>query len=177
MSRWLWLCMLLFASRVCAQGQLQFDAPWGPHAIGFKVVHLVDSSRSWGDGHDPITGLSVAAMHERPLQVLVWYPASAAGKPMVYSDYLALLASEDGPVNESAIIPRVIEGQLHGWAGSNPLSDYQAIAAQSVHATSAATPVSGSFPLVIYVPSDSNAAFEDDVLCEYVASHGLGKAH
>jgi hypothetical protein len=53
---------------------LQFSAPWGPHAIGFKVVHLLDSSRSWGDGHDPLTGVPVTAMPERPLQVLVWYP-------------------------------------------------------------------------------------------------------
>jgi dienelactone hydrolase len=172
MSRWLWLCVLLLASSACAQGQLQFDAPWGAYVVGFKVVHLVDSSRSWGEGHDPLTGLPIAAMHERPLQVLVWYPAGAAGKAMVYSDYLALLASEDGPVNDSAVIQRVIDGQLHGWAGSSPLSGYQAIAAQPVHATTAATPASGSFPLVIYAPSDSNAAFEDDVLCEYLASHG-----
>ncbi len=52
MSRWLWLCMLLFGPGVCAQGQLQFNAPWGPYAIGFKVAHLLDSSRSWSDGHD-----------------------------------------------------------------------------------------------------------------------------
>jgi len=41
--------MLLFASSVYAQGQLQFNAPWGPHAVGFNVVNLVDSSRSWCD--------------------------------------------------------------------------------------------------------------------------------
>ena len=172
MSRWLWLCMLLFCSGVCAQGQLQFSAPWGPHAIGFKVVHLVDSSRSWNDGHDPLTGAPVTAMPERPLQVLVWYPAGAAGKPMVYSDYLALLASEDGAVNDQAMIQRVVDGQIQAWAGADPLNDYQTIAAQPVHATTAATPVAGPFPLVIYAPSDSNASFEDDVLCEYLASHG-----
>ncbi len=172
MSRWLWLCMLLFGSGVCAQGQLQFSAPWGPHAIGFKVVHLLDSSRSWSDGHDPLTGVPVTAMPERPLQVLVWYPASAAGKPMVYADYLALLASEDGAVNDPALIQRVVDGQIRAWAGADPLSGYQVIAAQPIHATTAATPAAGSFPLVIYAPSDSNASFEDDVLCEYLASRG-----
>jgi dienelactone hydrolase len=172
MSRWLWLSMLLFGSGVCAQGQLQFGAPWGPHAIGFKVVHLLDSSRSWSDGHDPLTGVPVTAMTERPLQVLVWYPASAAGKPMVYANYLALLASEDGAVNDPALIQRVVDGQIRAWAGADPLSGYQAIAAQPVHATTAATPAAGPFPLVIYAPSDSNASFEDDVLCEYLASHG-----
>lgn len=172
MSRWLWLCMLLFCSGVCAQGQLQFSAPWGPHAIGFKVVHLLDSSRSWSDGHDPLTGMPVTAMPERPLQVLVWYPATAAGKPMVYDDYLALLASEDGAVNDPALIQRVVDGQIRAWAGADPVSSYQAIAAQPVHATTSATPAAGPFPLVIYAPSDSNPSFEDDVLCEYLASHG-----
>lgn len=172
MSRWLWLCMLLFCSDVCAQGQLQFSAPWGPYAIGFKVVHLLDSSRSWNDGHDPLTGASVIAMPERPLQVLVWYPASAAGKPMVYADYLALLASEDGVVTDPALIQRVVDGQIQSWAGNDPLSGYQAIPAQPVHATTSATPAAGTFPLVIYAPSDSNPSFEDDVLCEYLASHG-----
>lgn len=172
MSRWLFLCMLLFGSSVCAQGQLEFSAPWGQYAIGLKVVHLLDSSRSWGDGHDPLTGLPVTAMPERPLQVLVWYPASAAGKPMVYADYLALLASEDGAVSDPALIQRVVDGQIQAWAGADPLSGYQAIAAQPVHATIAATPAAGPFPLVIYAPSDSSASFEDDVLCEYLASHG-----
>jgi dienelactone hydrolase len=172
MSRWVWLCMLLFGLSVCAQGQLQFSAPWGPHAIGFKVVHLLDSSRSWGDGHDQLTGVPVAAVPERPLQVLVWYPASAAGKTMVYADYLALLASEDGAVNDPSLTHRVVDGQIQAWAGADPLSSYQAIAAQPVHATAAATPAAGPFPLVIYAPSDSNASFEDDVLCEYLASHG-----
>jgi len=165
MSRWLSLCLLLFSSGVCSQGQLQFSAPWGSHAIGFKVVHLVDSSRSWNDGHDPLTGAPVTAMPERPLQILVWYPANAAGKPMVYSDYLALLASEDGAVNDRDMIQRVVDGQIQAWAGADPLSGYQAIAAQPVHATTAATPAAGPFPLVIYAPSDSNASFEDDVLC------------
>jgi dienelactone hydrolase len=172
MSRWLWLCMLLFGSGVCAQGQLHFSAPWGPHTIGFKVAHLLDSSRSWSDGHDPLTGMPVTAMPERPLQVLVWYPASAAGKPMAYADYLALLASEDGAVNDPALVQRVVDGQIRAWAGGDPLSGYQAIAAQPVRATAAATPAAGPFPLVIYAPSDSNASFEDDVLCEYLASHG-----
>lgn len=171
MSRWLWLC-ILFSSSVCAQGQLHFSAPWGPYAIGFKVAHIFDSSRSWSDGHDPLTGLSVTAIPERPLQVLVWYPASAAGKPMVYADYLALLASEDGAVNSPARIQRAVDGQIRAWAGADPLPRYQAIAAQPVRAGEAATPAAGPFPLVIYAPSDSNASFEDDVLCEYLASHG-----
>jgi dienelactone hydrolase len=172
MSRWLWLCILLFSSSVYAQGQLQFSAPWGPHAIGFKAVHLLDSSRSWSDGHDPLTGLPAAVMPERPLQVLVWYPASAAGKPMAYTDYLSLVASEDGVVNDPAITRRAVDEQIRAWAGADPVSDYQAIAAQPVHATAAATPASGPFPLVIYAPSDSNSSIEDDVLCEYLASHG-----
>lgn len=172
MSRWLWLCALLFSSCVCAQGQWQLSAPWGPHAVGFKVVHLRDGSRSWHDGHDPLTGLPVAAMPERPLQVLVWYPASAAGKPMVYTDYMGLLASEDGAVNDPAVIRRAVDEQVQAWAGTNPPSDYQAIASEPVHATMAATPAPGRFPLVVYAPSDSNASFEDDVLCEYLASHG-----
>jgi dienelactone hydrolase len=172
MSRWLWLCMLLSGSGVCAQGQLQFSAPWGPHAVGFKVVHLLDASRSWNDGHDPLTGMPALAAPERPLQILVWYPASAAGKPMVYTDYLALLASEDGAVNDPALVQHVVDGQIRAWAGADPLIGYQTIAAQPVHATSAATPSAGTFPLVIYAPSDSNASFEDDVLCEYLASQG-----
>lgn len=172
MSRWLWLCVLLFSAATHAQGQLQFDAPWGPHLIGFKVVHLLDSSRGWGDGHDPLTGLPVAVMPERPLQVLVWYPASAAGKPMAYTDYLGLIASEDGAINDSAIIQRAVDEQVRAWAGADRLSDYQAIASERVHATSTAAPATGPFPLVIYAPSDSNASIEDDVLCEYLASYG-----
>ncbi|WP_109126445.1 dienelactone hydrolase family protein [Dyella sp. C11] len=172
MTRWLGLCVLLFCTHVCAQGQLQFSAPWGPHAIGFKVVHLLDSSRSWGNGYDPLSGLPVATMPERPLQVLVWYPASAPGKPMAYTDYLGLVASEDAAVTDPAVTQRAIDEQIRAWAGADPVSDYQAIARQSVHATAGAGAAKGPFPLIVYAPSDSNPSIEDDVLCEYLASHG-----
>lgn len=172
MSRWLGLCLLLFGTGVCAQGQLQFSAQWGPYSVGFKVAHILDSSRNWSEGHDPLTGVLGKTMPERPLQVLVWYPASAAGMPMIYTDYLGLLASENGALNDPALVQRVAEGQIRAWAGADPLSGFQAIATQTVHATTKTTAAAGPFPLVIYAPSDSNASFEDDVLCEYLASHG-----
>ncbi|ULU24477.1 dienelactone hydrolase family protein [Dyella terrae] len=43
---------------------------------------------------------------------------------------------------------------------------------QAVHATGDAPAEQGRFPLIIYAPSDSSAAFESDMLCEYLASHG-----
>lgn len=123
----------------------------GPFDVGLRVVQQYDIARSFGDG-------------ARPLQTLVWYPATRgdSGKAMRYGDYLDLRAT-DPALGES----RQQVG-VAGWlaAGSDGAR------ADSMWARRDASPAPGRFPIVIYAPSFSSSSWENADLCEYLASHG-----
>jgi dienelactone hydrolase len=123
----------------------------GPFDVGLRVVQQYDNSRSFGDG-------------SRPLQTLVWYPASrgATGAHMNYGEYMDLRAT-DPAMGEA----RQQVG-IAGWfdAGRNDSR------ADPMWAKRDAAPAAGRFPVVIYAPSFSSTSWENADLCEYLASHG-----
>ncbi|KAF1008862.1 MAG: hypothetical protein GAK28_00494 [Luteibacter sp.] len=134
----------------------------GPWPVGFRLVEQVDASRS-DTGSD----------QGRPVQTLVWYPAARAGQPMRYEDYLELGSAENDFSRTPAERRRRTDAALGIYTvlGTSP----DAIAswrAAPVRASRDATSADGRFPVVIYAASDSSPAYENDWLCEYLASHG-----
>lgn len=135
----------------------EFSAKPGPYVVGLKVVNQYDRSRIFPlqmEGGD-----KPAASGPRPLQTLVWYPASRkAGQVMTVGDYARLAQTEirfDRP-DENSKWASKLAGSEHAalWAHRDaPLAD-------------------GRFPLVVYAPGQSSVAWDNANLCEYLASQG-----
>ena len=155
--------MALGASAVFAEtGPLfQFNETAGPHTAGLKVVEQYDYSRTYRRTTDAL-GREYAGERARPLQILIWYPAEVGnGQRMTVGDYASLLSTET-----SFGAPTVPVAASEFLAGLSP-----ALAAP-LRAVRDAPAVAGRFPVVIYAPGFSSAAWENADLCEYLASHG-----
>lgn len=172
--RWLAICLALgMAAQAAASDDFQFRAEYGSHAVGFKVVQQYDASRSYRNGFDAVTGEVDHGPQARPIQTLIWYPASSPGRALVYGDYLQLMATDDRfdlGVNE--VKYRTEQSAREYLTLGASAAHIDSVRKQPVHATDDAPAEKGRFPLIIYAPSDSSAAFENDMLCEYLASHG-----
>ena len=138
----------------CAQTgpPFAFSLDRGPYAVGLKVVEQYDPSRSYS-GSGP-----------RPMQTLVWYPASTSKKePMTVRDYSELWATEAGFDH-----PRMSDAARKWLLGMAP------VLKDRLWAVRDASRVRGNFPVVIYSPSLASVPtpWENADLCEYIASHG-----
>lgn len=150
-------------------GQMQ-----GPYVVGFSAVEQYDRSRSYRtNGLDLVTGATLPSLPGRPVQMLVWYPAQEGGVAMNYGDYLTFGGREDRFDRTPTEVARVARDGLR-WLAAAGLDQrtLEAIERQPVHARRDASAQAGRFPIVIYAASGSAAPFENDVLCEYLASHG-----
>ncbi len=155
-------CFALLLGIATAQCQkFQFTEKPGPDAVGLKVVHQYDYSRTWRSAVDEI-GQAYTGERARPLQTLIWYPAEkASGASMTLRDYSLLRATEtdfDKKAKPADVAPEDAGRKAamgdHLWAVRDaPLK-------------------AGRFPVVVYAPSFSNVSWENADLCEYLASHG-----
>jgi dienelactone hydrolase len=174
MSRWAvtFLVFLACQPAFAAEG-FKFTTAYGSYPVGFKVVQLHDPSRSYRDGTDAITGEVVPGPLERPIQTLIWYPAATSGRSLIYDDYLELAGNDERFDLDQAQAGRIAGSALREWIvnGATP-AEVARLRAEPVHATGDASSAPGKFPLIVYAASDSSPAFENDVLCEYLASHG-----
>ena len=138
----------------------QFMGQPGPHPVGLKVVEQYDSSRIYRSATDEL-GKPYTGERARPIQTLIWYPATKTQtKPMTFDDYIGLQATET----------------TFGHPRPDDLKENRANMAPSLAAklwaVRDAPPEAGRFPVVIYAPSFSAPATENTDLCEYLASHG-----
>jgi len=144
-----------------------FSVTFGPHPVGFRVVHQYDYSRIYRYAVD-WDGKPVTGERARPIQTLIWYPAQpdSSAQPMLYGRYIELLATEENFGGDSAqkAAGMMDVFELQGKLGTERV--------QPTHAFREAEPASGKFPVVIYAPSLSAPAFENSDLCEYLASNG-----
>ena len=184
-TAWLAASLLVPAQPAFAQSILRFSLPFGPRAVGFRSVVLLDHSRNIPrDTVDP-TGNPVVAPRPRPLHLSVWYPArSTNAKPMLYRDYLAMY----GPALH-------VPSMTGGGTWEDALLDWENLAirnpgvsraarrdslkiaiaregAIATHAHRNAPPDGQSHPLVIYAAGANGPSFENDVMMEYLASLG-----
>ena len=181
-GQWLFLaCLLLFvcpcalaASSGLAATSFPTGQAQGRYVVGFREVEQYDPSRSYRtNGLDLVTGSTLPLLPGRPVQMLVWYPAQEGGEVMNYGDYLTFGGREDRFDRTPAEVARVARDGLR-WLAAAGLDQraLEAIKRQPVNARRDAPAQAGHFPVVIYAASGSASPFENDVLCEYLASHG-----
>lgn len=176
-SRWhrlLAACLLLSASPWASATSFPVGQTQGPYVVGFRETEQYDASRSYrAKGLDLVTGVSLPSFPGRPVQMLVWYPAEDGGHAMSYGDYLALGGREDRFDRTPTEAARVAHDGLR-WLAAIGVDEnaLDAIKHEPVDARRDAPVKAGRFPVVIYAASGSAAPFENDVLCEYLASHG-----
>lgn len=160
------LAVLFLLSCLSAQSLAQRSLPFhnapGAHAVGLRIVAQVDPRR----------GYAPAGARGRPIQTAIWYPAQGGGSPVRYGDYLQLRGWDD----DFGRTPAQRERVLAEWIGMilEGRSD-AAVAAQRqdvLWAVRDARPAPGAFPVVVYAPSLSSAAFENAEMMEFLASHG-----
>lgn len=172
--RWMAACVVVFACQAAGATEgFKFTAEYGTYDVGFKVVQQYDQSRSYRPGVDAVTGEPDRGHQGRPIQTLIWYPASSPGRPLIYADYLDLAGNDDRFDLDKVQATRIAEQALREYVpyGAST-ADIARIRAEPVHATADAPPAARKFPLIVYAPSDASHAFENDMLCEYLASHG-----
>jgi tetratricopeptide (TPR) repeat protein len=148
----------------------------GPNAVGFKVKLQYDHSRTFRTKKN-FEGKPQTGPRARPIQTLVWYPAkkSSNSKPMIFEEYVNLLANELNfdPPNANAK-QQSVQRYIQQRAGAFQVSDNgtRRLLSMQTAAIRDAPPQEGKFPLLIYAPGSSGTAFENSVFCEYMASNG-----
>jgi dienelactone hydrolase len=151
------LGMMLSAARA-------FPAPTpAPGTVGFKTLFRVDGSRRVAPHADG-----------RPLQVSIWYPASAGGRPMSARDYLLLAATETTPGRATRDAERKILDAYRKYLAGASVSTAQAdaILATRMRAHRDAAPASGTFPLVLIAQGNGEGPYDQAFLAELLAGRG-----
>ncbi len=149
-------------AEMTGEPRFEFLEPPGPHAVGLKAVMQEDHSRVFQDYSSPAGIRGSSRNSTRPIQTLIWYPASEVPtERMRVKDYTDLWTSE---IRTS--VPTL------SYAAKQWVAGLEAAMADRLWAMRDAVPVSGIFPTIIYAPSFSAPAWENADLCEYLASHG-----
>lgn len=166
------LALLLLAAGIAqAADTFEFKNEPGPHVVGLKVIQQYDRSRGYKPRISLVTGQPTTGERARPMQMLVWYPASrSSGQHVTFEDYLATRATEDDFTLDAAAIKRATAHRIADNQTVFPLTSK--VVARPMWAMRDAPEKSGKFPVVIYAPSFSATASENPDLCEYLASHG-----
>lgn len=171
----------LLACLLLAPGPLAQAAPFldwdglrpGPHEVGYRTVASWDASRSFGSPRD-YRGQPRPEHARRFVPVSIWYPARPGGRTMAYRDYVEELGW--GP--DGKALPERRDAELRYIQDITPLASPPSAEAmgrvlgQGVLARRDAPPLGGRFPVVVYAPGSTYPAFDNSVLCEFLASHG-----
>lgn len=167
------LSLVLCTATVAHAGsQFTFSAEPGKQPVGFRVVEQYDHARVFKPRADPKTGQPTTGERARPMQTLIWYPASARGTPMAYRDYFNTLAAEDDFTLSTSEKARRIKSQIDD-AVAGPRADLAAQhMARPMRAVADAKPHASTFPVVIYAPGMGSVPMENADLFEYLASQG-----
>lgn len=169
------LTIALFCASIPSHAASGFEFPLapGPIPVGFQIVHQYDFSRTFLGDHDPVTGRANTGERARPVQTLVWHPATQSGKAMRFGDYLQLIGSELHFTRSTEEVRAAADAiALSEYISeSGPQRARQALDG-AMRARRDAPALNGKFPVVIYAPSISAPAAENADLCEYLASHG-----
>jgi len=158
----------VYAQSSCLNPQVQR----GPFAVGFKVVHQYDYTRTFKPPYDADGNLE-SGERARPIQTCIWYPANTPGTtaPMRFEEYVYLMATETNFVDSSEHQNIIGLNSFLRFYRRPQLTVASELKSQT-YAFKNAVAVNGKFPIVIYAPSWNAPAWENSLLCEYLASHG-----
>lgn len=175
-------CLSVVLAAMTPSARAQSFLAWkgltpGPYPVGFSTATVEDLTRTIQAPTDffmrPRPGYG-----RRPIHIAIWQPADsgATGTAMTYGDYLPLLAWDTGPETEGATERAIAELQyiqtVTPLAGPPDQGSIDRLMGERVLARLDAKPVPGKFPVLLYAPGMGYPAFDNSVLCEYLASHG-----
>ncbi|MES2759848.1 MAG: dienelactone hydrolase family protein [Pseudomonadota bacterium] len=166
------IAALWFTTSAQADTYFQFDLKIGPYSVGLRVLQQYDHARVYRTRFDLLTGRAHDGERARPMQALVWYPASHPGAGVTYHDYVRTMASEE----DLAIAPQEVERRTSAWIAAREKRVDKDVLRQELRqvmwAVRDARPAAGKFPVVVYAPSRSAPAHENVEMCEFLASQG-----
>ena len=158
-QRHLILITLIFGVALATTPHLMADTPplWGdlepgPYGVGFETIEQYDYSRTFGTSEDYF-GTPQPGETARPIQICIWYPASATETKtgMVYGEYSYPYPNDPGFIDLlSGMQQRDLGGLFFFLGNSQPL--VQGSMDKQLMAVRDAARAEGSFPLVIYHP-------------------------
>jgi hypothetical protein len=176
--------LALVAGLACGAPEVQEPPPptappaWGAlsptHPVGFRVLRVEDPYRSYG----PLPGAGEWEFGPRPLQLAVWYPATASATlepPVPLGDLVRLLATE---IAEADATPEALEeaerdllhGRINAYIpeGESEEAALARLLAMPTLARRDAAPAEGLWPVVLH----TGVPYTQTLLNEYVASQG-----
>ncbi|EJL27058.1 dienelactone hydrolase-like enzyme [Caulobacter sp. AP07] len=167
------LALLGAPSASLAESNFTRINPPGPYAVGLRIVEQYDYARGYRGTTDTLTGKPVAGERARPIQTLVWYPATnSSGRGTTVSDYVKLGATADdfgpAPAERAGLEDNFVRTRVATLSSERAKAELAA----PMLARRDAGAASGKFPVVIYAPSFNAEAYENADLCEYLASQG-----
>lgn len=141
----------------------------GPYRVGFRREFKFDSSRTWLRTRD-YKGVFTPDVHGRPVQINVWYPATANGstRQMRFGDYV----DQSAPEAFSKLNSTMRERNRQNAESSVPGDRRSALLSMAMHAYADALYAQGRFPVVLYFGGLDSEINSNVVLAEYMASHG-----
>ena len=134
----------------------------GNYDVGFKSFHTFDYSRAY------------KGKQGRPIQIAVWYPTTAKAPKMSFAEYVELYLTEEDfmkptekmRLDNLATWTRELAGRADPQVNGNKILQAKTFAVKN------AVTAKGTFPVIIYGAGSQGEAFENSVLCEFLASHG-----
>ena len=160
----------LSSTNNCMAAGLEF----GPYEAGFESYKVYDKSRLYFRGDDTVC---------RPLLIHFWYPSAdkLAGHAMTFKDYIDLIALREDFGRPEADIDKHSFQYVKAYSdfakanlGADTALTARYLLDSPVYAKTGLTIQNkGSFPLLIYAPSNGKASVQNHMLCEYLASQGF----
>lgn len=169
------LMTLTLSALPVAAGKVTDSVRFGPHPVGYRVVHARDLTRAPGPAVD-FEGAPTGLTAGTPVQISIWYPARARddGPSMRYGDYrdLAEHRVDLAPVragDRNASIQSVLNAARFGLGRAWSRVRAESLLAEPMRAVRDAAPAEGRYPVVLGGLGVPGSAA---LLGEYLASHG-----
>ena len=165
--------LLLVLISLSAQKQISQYLTYGDYHIGYKLFHLYDKNRSYFDKYDYFQQ-STHAPVGRPMQISMWYPAKTRTglTPLLLKDYIGFSASEtdfskQNISDQQAQIEATIQSIRPDYR-----ERFREFLNQTLPVYLNAPIADGDFPLVLYSPPQDASAYDNQLICQYLASNG-----
>lgn len=138
--------------------------------VGFKTIQTKDTTRIYKPDTDEADYL-----HFRPLDIDVWYPASASSKDttLLFRNLLGLLETRANYYTASSIGNGIAQQIAQFFSDNLKCSDSTKVLNFKTQSFKNAKPIEGKFPLVLYLSAFNGMSYENFSLFEELAKKGF----
>lgn len=140
------------------------------YIAGFKTIQTKDTSRIYKPNTDTSDYL-----HYRPLDLDIWYPATASTKDtsLLFRDILGLLEKRANYYTASDVGNGMTQQLAQYICDGLECSDSTKVLNFKTETFKGATPIDAKFPLVIYLSAFNGMSYENFALFEELAKNGF----